>query len=343
MKINESFTNENHCLIIAEAGVNHNGSISIAKKLIDAAKESKVDAIKFQTFRTENIVSLNTRKAQYQHRAKEQSQYAMLKNLELSFDEFREIKKYCDNKAIEFISTPYDIESVEFLTSLKVDKFKIASADLINKPLIEAVAKTNKQVILGCGMATLEEIERTVSFIKSLGNNNIALLHCTTNYPTNYEDVNMRAMQTLKKTFELPVGYSDHTLGIVIPILAVSLTANIIEKHFTLSRDMIGPDHFASLEPDELKKMVNAIRIVESALGTYEKIIPKEEKKNIFFMRRSIHLNKNMKKGEIIQNENIQILRPYVGIEPWLIDQVIGKELKKDKIKNEPLEWEDVV
>jgi len=267
----------------------------------------------------------------------------MLKNLELDFNAFREIKKYCDEKHIEFMSTPYDIESVGFLNDLGVTRIKIASADIINKPLLEVVAKTGKQIILGCGMATLGEIERAISFIKSLGNNDIVLLHCTTNYPTKFEDVNMNVIKTLENAFNLPIGYSDHTLGITVPILAASFGARVIEKHFTIDRKMIGPDHFASLEPDELTKMVNAIRTVEKAIGNSKKEISEEEGKNIFFMRRSIHLSKNMKQGETIERENIKIIRPFEGIEPWLLDLIISKKLKRDKIKNEPLKWEDLL
>jgi N-acetylneuraminate synthase len=330
------------CFVIAEAGVNHNGSLKIAKKLIDVAKEAKVDAIKFQTFHAEQIVSINTEKAHYQYRVKEKSQYDMLKKLELSFDDFRIINKYCEGKKIEFISTPYDIESVEFLNELGVEKFKIASADLINKPLIEAVAKTNKLIILGCGMATLGEIEKTISFIRKSGNSRIQLLHCTTSYPTDYKDVNMKVMDTLRKAFSLPIGYSDHTMGIVIPILAVSLGAQVIEKHFTLDRTMVGPDHFASLEPEELKKMVEAIRNVELSLGDSPKVLTDDEKKNFFFMRRSLHLNKNMKRGKIISRKDIKITRPFDGIKPWELEIILGRELKIDKKENEPLKWEDL-
>jgi N-acetylneuraminate synthase len=330
------------CFIIAEAGVNHNGSLKIAKQLIDVAKNAKVDAIKFQTFHAEQIVSIDTEKAQYQYRVKEKTQYDMLKNLELSFDDFRIINEYCKEKKIEFISTPYDIESVKFLNELGVEKFKIASADLINKPLIEAVAKTNKIIILGCGMATLGEIEKTISFIRKLGNSHIQLLHCTTSYPADYKDVNMKVMDTLRKAFSLPVGYSDHTMGITIPILAVSLGAQIIEKHFTLDRTMVGPDHFASLEPEEIKKMVEAIRTVELSLGVTQKVLTADEKKNLFFMRRSFHLNRNMEKGNIISIEDLKITRPFDGIEPWELEIILGRELKIDKKENEPLKWEDL-
>ena len=334
---------EEPCFIIAEAGVNHNGDIKLAKKLIDVAKEAGADAVKFQTFHADEIVTLKSKKANYQHRAKEKTQYKMLKNLELSFDEFQELKKYCDNKDIEFISTPYDIKSVEFLNKIGVNRFKVASADIINKPLIEAITKTKKQIILSTGMAALGEIERTISLINDFGNTDIALLHCTTSYPTPYDQVNMNVLDTLKKAFGLPVGYSDHTLGIEIPIMAVSMGAKVIEKHFTLDRTMEGPDHFASLEPDELKKMVGAIRNVEKAFGSEIKEITDEEKNNIFFMRRSIHASEDVKQGEIIKGNNIKITRPFDGIEPWFLNNILGKKIKTYVKKDEPIKWGDLL
>ena len=333
----------NRTFIIAEAGVNHNGDISLAKKLIDVAKDAGADAVKFQTFYAEDIVTLGSRKADYQYRAKEKTQYEMLKNLELSFDEFRELKRYCDNKGIEFSSTPYDVKSVEFLNEIGVNRFKVASADLINKPLIEAMAKTEKQIILSTGMATLGEIEKTISLINAFGNMDICLLHCTTSYPTPYEQVNMNVLDTLKKAFGLPVGYSDHTLGIEIPIMAVSLGAEVIEKHFTLDRTMEGPDHFASLEPDGLKKMVAAIRNVEKAFGSERKEITGEEKENIFFMRRSIHASEDVKQGGIIKDNNIKITRPFDGIEPWFLDIILDKKMKTNVKKDEPIKWENLL
>lgn len=328
--------------IIAEAGVNHNGSFEIAKKLVDVAKEAGVSAVKFQTYHTEEIVTSKSKKASYQNRAKEKTQYEMLKSLELSFYEFRKLKEYCDKREIEFMSTPYDIKSVEFLNKI-VRIFKIASADLINKPLIEAVAKTKKQVILSTGMAKLGEIERTISLINHLGNKDIILLHCTTSYPTPYGQVNMNVLHTLKKAFSLPVGYSDHTLGIEIPIMAVSLGAKVIEKHFTLDPTMEGPDHFASLNPNGLKKMVETIRNIEKAFGSERKEITGEEKKNIYFMRRSIHASRDIQKGKIISYDDTKIKRPFDGIEPWFLDFIIGKKIKNDVKKDETLKWEDLL
>ncbi len=341
--INKSIGEREPCFIIAEAGVNHNGNIELAKKLIDVAKDADVDAVKFQTFHAGEIVSLNSKKAGYQDRAKEKTQYEMLKNLELSFDDFRELKRYCDNSNIEFISTPYDIKSVGFLNEIGVKRFKVASADLINKPLIEAIAKTKKQIILSTGMATLGEIERTTSLIYNLGNENIILLHCTTSYPTPYDQVNMNILGTLKNSFSLPTGYSDHTLGIEVSIMAVSMGAKVIEKHFTLDRTMEGPDHFASLEPSELKKMVKAIRNIEKSFGSKRKEITAEEKKNIFFMRRSIHASDNIRQGEIIKENNIKITRPFNGIESWYINVILDKKIKNNIKKDDPIRWEDLL
>lgn len=341
--VNKLIREKEPCFIIAEAGVNHNGNIELAKKLVDIAKEADVDAVKFQTFHAEELVISKSKKANYQYRAKEKTQYEMLKNLELSFDEFRELKKYCDNRSIEFISTPYDIRSVEFLNKIGVKRFKVASADLINKPLIEAIVKTKKQIILSTGMATLGEIERTISLLYGSGNENIIILHCTTSYPTSYDQVNMNVLHTLKEAFGLPVGYSDHTLGVEVPIMAVSMGAKVIEKHFTLDRTMEGPDHFASLEPDELKKMVKAIRNVEKAFGIKRKEITDNEKKNIFYMRRSIHVSVDIKKADIMKDNNIKITRPFDGIEPWFVDIISGKKVKNNIKKDNPIRWEDLL
>ncbi|KKM16308.1 hypothetical protein LCGC14_1687140 [marine sediment metagenome] len=334
---------KNSCFIIAEAGVNNNGSLEIAKKLVNIAKKSGVDAVKFQNFHAEELVSLNAKKVSYQYRAKEETQYEMLKNLELKFEDTLKLKNYCIKKEIEFMSTPYDIQSVEFLNKIGVERFKVASADIINKPLIKAIAETKKQIILSCGMATLGEIERTVSFIKKIGNNDIILLHCIVSYPTPYDQVNMNILKTLKRAFGLPVGYSDHTLGIEVPIMAVALGAKVIEKHITLDRTMVGPDHFASLELDDLTKMVKAIRNIEKAFGVYLKKIPKVEKENLYFMRRSLHLKHNTMKGDIITVENLKITRPFDGIEPWHLESILGKKIKNDVNEDNPLKWKDVL
>lgn len=332
----------NSCYFIAEIGVNHNGSVKLAKKLVSAAKAAGAHAVKFQTYQTEELVSLKTQKASYQLRSKDITQYDMLKKLELNVDDYFEIKSYCDKKDIEFISTPYDEKSVDLLNELNVKKFKIASADLINKPLLEKVKKTNKDIMLSLGMASLEEIERTILFLKKDFNGKIALFHCTTSYPTPYEEVNMKFLHSLNKLFTFPLGYSDHTIGIEIPILAVSMGAKFIEKHFTLDREMEGPDHFASIEPNEFKKMVTAIKNVETAMGDGIKKITDNEEKNIFHMRRSIHSAKNLKKGSIIGTNDIKIIRPYEGVDPWYYKDIVGKELNCDLKKDDPIRWDDL-
>lgn len=328
--------------IIAEAGVNHNGSVKLAKKLIDVAKNSGADAVKFQSFRAEKLVSLKTEKANYQIRSKEKNQYEMLKRLELSFDEFKELKEYSDAKNIEFIITPYDTQSIDFFNRLNIDKFKISSADLTNKKLIKNVAESNKSIILSLGMASFREIKRTVDFIIHLGNKNIIMMHCTTAYPTSYDQVNMNFLRLLKKKFSFPVGYSDHTIGIEISVMAASLGAKFIEKHLTLDKSMEGPDHFASSDPREFKNMVQAIRHIEYAFGESNKVLTKEERDNLFFMRRSVHAARRMKKGTIIKEDDIELIRPDNGISPWCYDFVVGKELKNEIKENDPIGWGDL-
>jgi N,N'-diacetyllegionaminate synthase len=330
------------CLIVAEAGVNHNGKVDLAKKLINSAKSAGADAIKFQIFQTEKIVSEKTVKAPYQTRDKETSQYDMLKNLELSFENFFTLKEYCDNKKIEFLATPYDTESAWFLEELGVHRVKIASADIINKPLLEAVARIKKQILLAVGMATMGEIERAIAILQENQNSDIIILHCTTSYPAPYDQVNMNFLKTLRHAFGYPVGYSDHTTGIEIPLMAVSLGATVIEKHFTLDRKMEGPDHFASIEPQELKTMVTSIRNLEKAFGNGRKAITKEEQKNIFFMRRSLHASENLPVGERISKDNMKISRPYDGIDPWFFDAVAGKKIKTAIKKEDPVQWSSI-
>ncbi len=255
--------------IIAEAGVNHNGDINLAKKLIDVAKEAGADAVKFQTFKSEKVISKFAQKAEYQKETTGESdtQLDMVKKLELPYKDFKELKKYCDEVEINFMSTPFDLDSIEFLNELNIDVFKIPSGEITNLPYLIKIAQTNKPIIMSTGMSTLDEIEAAINILRQNGSGEITLLHCTTEYPAPYKDVNLRAMKTLRERFKVNVGYSDHTKGIEIPIAAVAMGAAVIEKHFTLDRNMEGPDHKASLEPDELKAMVQAIRNVESALG----------------------------------------------------------------------------
>ncbi|NMA16666.1 MAG: N-acetylneuraminate synthase [Erysipelotrichia bacterium] len=326
--------------IIAEAGVNHNGNLELAKLMIDKAKEAGVDCIKFQTFISKNIASKDAGKAEYQ---KEQTksnegQLEMLKKLELSFDDFKELKNYCDSKGIDFLSTAFDFESVDFLNDLGMSVWKIPSGEITNLPYLIKVAKTHKAVVLSTGMCNMMEIEEAVDIFKKYGSGEISLLHCTTEYPTPYEDVNLKAMNTLKQKFGVQVGYSDHTKGIEVPIAAVAMGATIIEKHFTLDRNMEGPDHKASLEPDELKAMVDSIRNIEVAIGSGVKKPAESEKKNIAIARKSIVAKCNIRKGEILSEKNITTKRPGNGINPMRWFDVIGNSAIRDFKEDELIE-----
>lgn len=335
------FTIEKPTFIIAEVGVNHNGSLVLAKQLIDKAVEAGVDAVKFQTFKADKLVTLNAQKAQYQQdNTGDGNQYCMLKKLELSQYDYFEIKRYCDYKKILFMSTPFDFESVDLLEQIEVPIYKISSGDLTNIPFLRHIAKLNKHIILSTGMANLCEVEIAVNEIKKYGNYNIILLHCTSNYPTSYEDVNLNAMITLKNAFNLTVGYSDHTVGIDIPIAAVSMGAKVIEKHFTLDKTMEGPDHKASLDPIELKKMVKSIRNVEKAFGDGIKRCNKSEESTRSVARKSIVASSNMKRGDVISYGNITFKRPEGGLSPIYIDEVIGKMCTADIEKDEYITFE---
>lgn len=326
--------------IIAEAGVNHNGSLKLAKLMIDKAKESGADCIKFQTFVSKNIVSKNASKAEYQKEQtnSDESQLDMLRKLELSFDDFTELKEYCNLRGIEFLSTAFDFDSIDFLNSLDMRTWKIPSGEITNLPYLIKVAKTHKPVILSTGMSNIDEIGQTINILKTNGCKDITLLHCTTEYPAPYEDVNLKAMNTLRENFNMPVGYSDHTKGIEIAIAAVAMGATVIEKHFTLDRNMEGPDHKASLEPDELKAMVEAIRNVESAIGNGEKKPAESEMKNIAIARKSIIARSSIKKGETFTEDNIAVKRPGNGISPMRWFDVIGKTAVRDFEEDELIE-----
>lgn len=326
--------------IIAEAGVNHNGSIELAKQMVDKAKEAGADCIKFQTFISKNIVSKSANKAEYQKQqtSSTESQLEMLKKLELSFDDFRELKNYCDLKGIEFLSTAFDFDSIDFLNTLGVKIWKIPSGEITNLPYLVKTAKTQKPIILSTGMSTIEEIEDAISILRHNGCGDIVLLHCTTEYPAPYVDVNLRAMDDLRKRFNLPVGYSDHTKGIEISVAAVALGATVLEKHFTLDRNMEGPDHKASLEPDELRNMVEAIRNVELALGDGKKRPSESEIKNKAIARKSIIAKMSIKKGETLTEDNITVKRPGSGISPMKWLEVIGKVATRDFEEDELIE-----
>ncbi|AST56848.1 N-acetylneuraminate synthase [Thermoanaerobacterium thermosaccharolyticum] len=326
--------------IIAEAGVNHNGDIENAKKLIYVAKKSGADAVKFQTFKSEKVISKFAQKAEYQKETTGESdtQLDMVKKLELPYKDFKELKKYCDEVEINFMSTPFDLDSIEFLNELNIDVFKIPSGEITNLPYLIKIAQTNKPIIMSTGMSTLDEIEAAINILRQNGSGEITLLHCTTEYPAPYKDVNLRAMKTLRERFKVNVGYSDHTKGIEIPIAAVAMGAAVIEKHFTLDRNMEGPDHKASLEPDELKAMVQAIRNVESALGDGIKRPTESEIKNITIARKSIIAKRDIKKGEIFTEENITVKRPGNGISPMKWFEVLGKTAVRDFKEDELIE-----
>lgn len=334
---------QNRCFIIAEAGVNHNGDINIAKKLVDKAKEAGVDAIKFQTFRAENLVTKEAPKAEYQKETTgDGSQFEMLKKLALSLEDHIILKKYCEEKGIMFISTPFDFESVDLLEKTDVSLYKVSSGDLTNLPLLSYIANKNKPIILSTGMANLGEVEEAVETISKAGNDRTILLHCTSNYPTAYEEVNLRAMLTMKEAFKLPVGYSDHTIGIEVPIAAVALGAKVIEKHFTLDKNMEGPDHKASLEPYELKMMVNSIRNIELAMGDGIKRCNKSEENTKSVARKSIVANRNINKDEIITINDVSFKRPEQGLKPKYIDLIIGKKARRNIYRDEFITFEDI-
>lgn len=325
--------------IIAEAGVNHNGSYELACRLVDAAKAAGVDCIKFQTFKSEKLVSQNAQKAEYQKDTTgEGSQVDMLKKLELSYDEFLSLKKYCDEVGICFLSTPFDFESIEFLNSIDMPFWKIPSGEVTNLPYLVALAKTGRSVVMSTGMCSMDEIEAAVNALKANGTHEIKLLHCNTEYPTPFEDVNLRAMQTIRDAFGFEVGYSDHTKGIEVPIAAVALGATVIEKHFTLDRSMEGPDHKASLEPDELAEMVRCIKNIEKSLGTGDKEPSPSEKKNITVARKSIVAKKRINAGDILTEDNITVKRPGSGINPMRWNEILGTKAVRDFEEDELIE-----
>ena len=325
--------------IIAEAGVNHNGDINLAYQLVDAAKAAGVDCIKFQTFKSENLVSHTAQKAEYQKAATgDSSQQDMLKQLELSFGEFVSLKEYCDRKGICFLSTPFDFESIEFLNSIEMPFWKIPSGEVTNYPYLVALAKTGKPVVMSTGMCEIQEVEDAIAVLRENGTSEITLLHCNTEYPTPYEDVNLRAMKTLRDAFGVEVGYSDHTKGIEVPIAAVAMGAAVIEKHFTLDRNMEGPDHKASLEPQELKQMVDSIRHIEAALGSGDKKPSPSEKKNMAVARKSIVAAARIKAGDILTEENITVKRPGNGICPMRWKEVLGTRAVRDFEEDELIE-----
>ena len=318
--------------IIAEAGDNHNGSFDLALKLVDAAVSSGADCVKFQTFVTEEVISKNAEKADYQKQAtgSKESQFEMVKKLELPFSQFKEIKLYCKQKDIIFLSTPFDLKSINFLNELGIPFWKVPSGEITNLPYLIKIAKTGKDILLSTGMANLQEIKDALIILQSNGAGKITLLQCNTEYPTPMVDANLKAMQTMREFFSCDVGYSDHTLGIEVPIAAVALGATVIEKHLTLDQNMEGPDHKASMEPDDFKTMVQSIRNIEMAIGSGIKSPSPSEIKNMVIARKSIVAKRPIFKGEIFTPENITTKRPASGLSPMKWFDIIGKKAIKD-------------
>lgn len=337
----------NQTLIIAEAGVNHNGDLTKAKALIDAAVDAGVDMVKFQTFRAEDLVSKEAKQASYQKKninSKDDSQFQMLKQLELSNEDHEELIGYCKEKGIDFFSTAFDVKGLEYLNSLGFSRFKVPSGEITNYPYLKKLAEIGKPVIISTGMANLYEIKEAMQVLETgIQKENIIVLHCNTEYPTPMKDVNLKAMNTIGRELNVKFGYSDHTLGIEIPVAAVALGAVVIEKHFTLDRNLPGPDHMASLEPNELKHMVDAIRNTEAAIsGSGVKIPSESEIRNIEIVRKSLHVNKYLKRGTILSSDDLVALRPASGISPMQIENVIGKILNKDMEAFKPLMEKDI-
>lgn len=326
--------------VIAEAGVNHNGDIEIAKKLVDTAVWAGADAVKFQTFRAERLVCKSAKKAEYQMETtqKDESQFEMLKKLELTPDMHEQLIDYCKDRKIKFLSTPFDIESMDYLVQCGLDMIKIPSGEITNYPYLVNAGKTGQRVILSSGMSSLDEVRDAVHVLRENGSKNITVLHCNTEYPTPYEDVNLRAMQTIRDELGVSVGYSDHTDGIEIPIAAAALGAAVIEKHFTLDKNMEGPDHKASLEPDELREMIRAIRNIELSLGDGRKIPSASEKKNMDIVRKSIVAKCDIAQGEILTEENITTKRPGSGLSPMRWREVMGTKAICDFKEDELIE-----
>lgn len=326
--------------IIAEAGVNHNGNMETARKLIDVAVAAGADAVKFQTFKAENTVCRNACKADYQLETtnQDESQLEMLKKLELTAQMHEQLIDYCGQKEIMFLSTAFDRESLCYLMELGLPVIKIPSGEITNYPLLREAGKAKKKIILSSGMSTLNEVKDAVQVLREYGSDDITVLHCNTEYPTPYSDVNLQAMLTLREELGIPVGYSDHTRGIEIPIAAAALGATVIEKHFTLDRNMEGPDHKASLEPDELRAMIRAIRNMESALGSGKKEPSESEKKNIAIVRKSIVAKCDIEVGGLFTEENLATKRPGTGISPMRWNQVVGQRAKRKFIADELIE-----
>lgn len=336
-------------VIIAEAGVNHNGDLQKALALIDAAAMAGADYVKFQTFKAERIVNPSAQKADYQKnnmQGEEDTQFGMLKKLEMGEDWYPVLIQRCQEKGINFLSTGFDVDSIDFLNHLDIPFYKIPSGEITNKPYLQHIAQKGKDIILSTGMANLQEVKDAVKVIESEGitRDRVTVLHCNTEYPTPMQDVNLLAMHHIARELQVKIGYSDHTLGIEVTIAAVALGAVVIEKHFTIDRTLPGPDHAASLEPEELKAMVNGIRNIELAIaGSGIKEPSESEKKNIPIARKSLHAKHDLVKGHIVQADDLIALRPAIGISPMHIDDVIGKVLAQDLMLGSIIEWNHLV
>ena len=332
---------KNKVTVIAEIGVNHNGKMHLAKKLINIAKEAGADYVKFQTFKVENLVTFNAPKAQYQKKFdKNLTQYSMLKKLEFNLTQFAEIKQYCSSKKIKFISSPFDLQSIDFLKKLGIKIIKIPSGEITNLPYLQSIGKLNLPTILSTGISDLIEIRNAINILKYSGlniKNKLSLLHCTSSYPTKINEVNLLAIKTLKKKFNLPVGYSDHTNGTEISIAAAAIGATIIEKHLTISRNMKGPDHKSSLEPNEFIEMCKSIKNVSKSMGNGIKQPMKSEIRNKIIVRKSIVASRSIKKGEKFSTKNITIKRPGDGISPMEYYKILGSLSKKNYKKDEKI------
>lgn len=329
-----------HVIIIAEAGVNHNGSFELAKKMVDAAKEAGVDYVKFQTFNPKKLVSKYAEKAEYQKETtgSDETQLQMLQKLTLTEDNFLSLHDYCREVGIGFISTPFDLDSITFLETFNMDFWKVPSGEVTNLPYLEAIARTKRKVVMSTGMCDMNEIQDAIEVLEKNGTTEIILLHCNTQYPTPYEHVNLKAMNSIKDALHKEVGYSDHTQGIEVPIAAVAMGATVIEKHFTLDKNMEGPDHKASLNPSELQQMVVAIRNIEQAIGNGLKEPSSSEMANKGVARKSIVASRSIKQGEVFSEENLTTKRPGTGISPMKWYEVIGKVASRDFSEDEMIE-----
>jgi N,N'-diacetyllegionaminate synthase len=337
-------TPESPCFIIAEAGVNHNGDLALAKQLVQAAKDAGADAVKFQTFQAKHLVTADAPQAAYQARnsGKTESQFDMLKRLELPLESFAELSRFCQELGILFMSTAFDEESADFLAGLGMSIFKIPSGELTNIPLLQHIARFGKPMIVSTGMGTIEEIQEAVEAIQATGNTDITVLHCVTDYPTPPDQVNLRAMHVIAQALNVPIGYSDHTMGIEASVTAVAAGAKVIEKHFTLDCSLPGPDHKASLEPDDLAEMVRGIRRVEVLLGSGRKQPNEAEKAVAKIVRRSVVAARDLKAGETLSSELLLLRRPGTGIEPARLGEMIGRTLVRDVKEGTLLAWDDL-